>query len=319
MERRGCSDDDGMKGEGKGKGKGKEEERARERPDTSSLILPAEYGSPNTMDSRTHPETPLSRLASSAAGLTGGLMSSRAHGQQRPSILPSGKAESSSTTQQPETAFRETARVTHVSSPDVRLPLGVTFRSTAGQDRGSSEKGFSAFLRTAQYESGELGESSPDQKISHVAAASMNDGSEVVDLLETGSAVEDDDNIPYMTNDELSALRRSLFGEGPLTGTGWNDVLDFVPEFISHHGSDEQLAQHLGVSDAAEARDIWFSQWGDVLSSYTDEVWGDLGPLVAAARQELQSVSRSPERATSNSLNAVRRLQQILAHVRGAS
>ncbi|KAI1421036.1 hypothetical protein F5Y12DRAFT_64156 [Xylaria sp. FL1777] len=316
MERRGFSDEDGMKRQGKGKGK--EEKRESESLDTSSLTIPTESGSSNTMDSRSHPETPLSRLASSTASLTGGLMSSRAHGQQGFSILPSGKAESSSTAQQPQAALRETARVTHVSSPNVRLPLGATFRSEVGENRGSSEQGFSDFLKPALDTSDGLHDNTPHQTLSHVAAAAMNDGLEVINLLETGGAVEDDDDIPYMTNDELSALRTALFGERPSTGASWNDVLNFVPEFMSHPDSDEQLAQHLGVSDAAEARDIWFSLWANVLSSYTDEVWGDLGPLVAAARQELRSVPTSPEEATPNSLNAVRRLQQILAHVRGS-
>ncbi|KAI0430955.1 hypothetical protein F5Y09DRAFT_306286 [Xylaria sp. FL1042] len=318
MERREFSDDNGAKREGKGKGK--EEERVNEQPDRSSSILPAESSSSNNTDSRSHSGTTLSRLASSAASLTGGFTSGRAHGQPSLNILPSGKAESSSVSQQPQAVLQETARITHISSQNVRLPLGTTFRSEAGQDRESSEKGFSEFLETTQDARVRLGESNPNRNISHVEAAAMNDGSDVVDLLETGLVLEaDDDDVPYMTNDELSTLRRALFGEGPPTGTGWNEVLDFVPEFISHHGNDEQLAQHLGVSNAVEARDIWFNQWGIVLSSYTDEVWGDLGPLVTAARQELQRASTTPEGATANSLHAVRRLQQILAHVRGSS
>lgn len=148
----------------------------------------------------------------------------------------------------------------------------------------------------------------------------MNDGSEVVDLLETVFLGEDNDE-PYMTNEKLLPLRRELFREGGPAGTSWDSVLNFVPEFISNRGmgnSDEyqQLAQHLGLSNPAEARDIWFSQWDDVLSSYTDEVWGDLSPLVMAARQELKGISTNPEGTTSDGLNALRRLQQILAHVR---
>ncbi|KAF2973107.1 hypothetical protein GQX73_g484 [Xylaria multiplex] len=299
---------------GKGKGKEKEEEHLVTSSPTESIL-------PNIENSRLYPEAPLSRLASSAANLTSGLMTGRDHGQQGLDILPSGKAGSSRTTQQSGSVLRETARVIHTSSPNARSQFGTTFKSEVGQGKESSENGFSAFLGTPRSGNSEPSRSGLDQKISHVAAATMNDGSEVVDLLEIGPIVEDDDNTLYMTNEELSALRIALFSERSLTEVGWDNVLNFVPEAISNHGSDgeyQQLAQHLGVSNAAEARDIWFSQWGNVLSSYTDEVWGDLGPLVIAARQELQSISTKPEGTITNGLNAVRRLQQILAHVRGS-
>ncbi|KAI0966985.1 hypothetical protein F4678DRAFT_466070 [Xylaria arbuscula] len=317
MEGRGHGDENDIKREGKGKGKEKEKERANELNDASPLTFAGGPSSHNTTNSRSHLETPLSRLASSAASLTG-LISSRAQGEGA-DILPSGKAESSGASQGPQTALRETARVTYTNSPNVQLPLGSTFRSEAGQDRVNSEQGFSEFLGTAEDGSAKLRGSSPIHQISHVEAAAMNDGSDVVNLLETGPVLEDDDDAPYMTDDELSALRKALFEEGSSTGTGWHDILNFVPEFISQDGNDEQLAQHLGVSNATEARDIWFNQWAHVLSSYTDEVWGDLGPLVTAARQELQSLSSSPEAATAEGLNAVRRLRQILAYVQGPS
>ncbi|GAW18747.1 hypothetical protein ANO14919_082290 [Xylariales sp. No.14919] len=312
MERRYFSGEDNTRKEEKGKGK---EER---RPVTSSAM---ESGPSNIGGSVTHPETPLSRLASSAANLTSGLMTSRAHGRQGPDILPTGKAESSGGPQQSGTALRETARVTHASSPNIYSPLGSTFRSEYGQDKGSYEDGFSEFLGTSQGGSRKPGESSPNEKIPDTVAAAMNDGSEVVGLLGTGLIVEEDDDVLYTTNEDLSALRRAMFAESPLTETGWNDVLNFVPESISNQGSGEEyqeLAQLLGVSNAAEARDVWFSQWGNVLSSYTDEVWGDLGPLVTAARQELQSMLTNPQGTTTNGLTAVRRLRQILAHVRGS-
>ncbi|KAJ8130513.1 hypothetical protein O1611_g3117 [Lasiodiplodia mahajangana] len=125
-----------------------------------------------------------------------------------------------------------------------------------------------------------------------------------------------------MTSKELLALRRALFGDGLSTGIGWNDALNFVPGYIANHNMSnsenyQRLAENLGVSNAAEARDIWFSQWDTILSSYTDEVWGDLSPLVMAARQEIHDLSTSPEGTTTSGLNAVRRLRQILAHVRG--
>ncbi|KAI0436013.1 hypothetical protein F4803DRAFT_543596 [Xylaria telfairii] len=329
----GSSEEDNIERKVKGKGKEKEKEKEREKGKekgkgkedsaTSSSIS----GIPNTNNSNPHAELTSSRLASSTTNLMGGSMISPAHGLQSPNFLLSGKAESSSITQHSETAFRETARLTHASSSNAQLLLGTTFRSSTAQGTGSARaSGFSEFLETTKDASGEPDKSGPREKtaplpIPHAIAAAMNDGSEVVDLLETEFLGEDNDE-PYMTNEELLPLRRALFREGAPTGTSWDSVLNFVPEFISNRGinnSDEnqQLAQHLGLSNAAEARDIWFSQWDDVLSSYTDEVWGDLSPLVMAARQELKAISATPEGATGNGLNALRRLQQILAHVRG--
>ncbi|KAK5628176.1 hypothetical protein RRF57_003891 [Xylaria bambusicola] len=323
MERRLVSEEDSMKKEGngreeeKGKGKGKGKEEETELLDTPVSIPPTESNS-KIMDSRQPSEDPFSRLVSSAASLTGGLMSSRAHGQHISMASPS-KAGFSSTTKQSSTALQEAARVTYTSAPSAQLPLGSTFRSGAEKDMKSSEGSFSAFLGAGRQENGPISENNMNEKFSDVAVAAIKDGSEVVHLLDTTPVAEDDDIAPNMTNDERSALRRALFEEGPSMGVGWGDVLDFVPEFISDRGSDEQLIQHLGVSNASEARDIWFSQWGAVLSSYTDDVWGDLSALVSEARRELQSASTSPEVVTQSGLSAARRLHQILAHVRGST
>ncbi|KAI0109617.1 hypothetical protein GGR51DRAFT_558310 [Nemania sp. FL0031] len=317
MKQQDVSGDNSTSSERKGKGKEKEEGNERQHFDTPPLVMPAESDSSNTNDSG---QFTLSRLTASAASLMGGSI----HGRV-PNILPSSKAESSGTTQRPET---ETARLTHVSSPSVQSPLGGTFKSATRRDQGNSGgSDFSTFLATAKDTRFEPGESDPNQRItlphlSHAAAAAMNDGSEVVDLLEAGPIVEEDDDRSHMTDKELLALRTALFGERLSKGTDWDDALNFVPDFISNHSMSngegyQRLAEHLGVSNVAEARDIWFSQWDNILSSYTDEVWGDLNPLVMAARQEIRSLSTSPEGSTTGGLNAVRRLQQILAHVRG--
>ncbi|KAI8947113.1 hypothetical protein F4801DRAFT_561939 [Xylaria longipes] len=321
MRRRDFSEDNM---ESKGKGKEKEKDKDKEHPDTSSSVS----GISNTGNSNPHVESALSRLASSTTNLMGGSMLSAAHGLQSANFLPSGKAESSSIAQHLDAAHRETAHLTHTSSPSAQSPLGTTFRSTVGQGTASTgASSFSEFLGTAEDLGGEQGGSSPDKKtaplhIPHAVAAAMNDGSEVVDLLQTGSIVDEDSDGLYMTSEELLPLRRALLEEGASAGTSWDSALNFVPEFILNRdmgSSDEyqQLAQHLGLSNAAEARDVWFNQWDNVLSSYTVEVWGDLNPLVMAARQELKAISTTPKGTTSNGLSALRRLQQILAHVRG--
>ena len=79
------------------------------------------------------------------------------------------------------------------------------------------------------------------------------------------------------------------------------------------------MLNQLGTSEPQEAREIWVTHWQDVFSSYTDEVWGNLSDLVGEAREELQalSTSRGEEEARPPESRALRRLQQILSHVRG--
>ncbi|KAI2625130.1 hypothetical protein GGS21DRAFT_308977 [Xylaria nigripes] len=317
MEKRGFEDGNALETKGKGK--------AKDDAITPSLISPKDVSPPNVTRSSPHPESALARVAMSSASLTSSIMSSRSPGQYSANILPSSKPESSRASQHSATVLQETTLVTHDGPPNVPSTLGNTFRSTNIHTRtNGQDNSFSSFLGTTKDSSGPSGANNLDQTrtshVTHGVAAAMNDGSEVVNLLETQLIEEDydDDYRLHITAEEVSALRKALFGDKPSTGTGWNDVLNFVPDFISHGDGApayRQLANHLGVSDTAEARDVWFAQWGDVLSSYTDEVWGDLGPLVAAARQEIQRISNSPE-GTTHQLNAVRRLQQILTHMR---
>lgn len=67
-----------------------------------------------------------------------------------------------------------------------------------------------------------------------------------------------------------------------------------------------------GYFASPELRERWFSEWNDVLNSYTDEVWGELLPDVRTARTELEEM-----RVEGNSLDskAIARLKMILGHV----
>lgn len=56
----------------------------------------------------------------------------------------------------------------------------------------------------------------------------------------------------------------------------------------------------------------WLSDWDDVLNSYTDEVWGELLPVVQEARKQVKEVMAGTEQLDSK---AVVRLKMILGHV----
>jgi len=64
---------------------------------------------------------------------------------------------------------------------------------------------------------------------------------------------------------------------------------------------------------SANLRELWLSEWNDVLNGYTDEVWGDLLPTVQTARTQLEEM-----RTGVNNLDtkAIARLKMILGHVR---
>ncbi|KAI0204683.1 hypothetical protein F4808DRAFT_306699 [Astrocystis sublimbata] len=309
-------------------GKGKEVERERRDQNRHLDATSSGSGTTSSDNSDARVESVWSRLASSTADLVGGSISGSA---QSANLSTSGKAESSSIAGRPETALRETTRVTHPSSSNAISQLGTTFRSPAGHgDTGSSSASSHITNEDIGNITSGIGINSISQRIvpgpvTDAAVAASRDGSEVVDLLDAVATADEDIDEIYMTDDELLPLRKTLFGEGMPTGTNWDSALNFVPEFLLDRGMDrnndhhQQLAQHLGTSNTVEARTTWFAEWDNVLSSYTDEVWGDLNPLVKAARQELETLSITPEGTTSNDLTALRRLQQILAHIRGPS
>jgi hypothetical protein len=59
-------------------------------------------------------------------------------------------------------------------------------------------------------------------------------------------------------------------------------------------------------------RELWLSEWNDVLNGYTDEVWGELLPEVQQAKRQIEDI-----RTGSGSLDtkAIARLKMILGHV----
>jgi hypothetical protein len=61
-----------------------------------------------------------------------------------------------------------------------------------------------------------------------------------------------------------------------------------------------------------EQRKEWYSQWSGVLNQYTDEVWGDMLPLVREEQKHAEAIKEGKENLDSKS---VQRLNMILGHV----
>ncbi|KAI0398405.1 hypothetical protein F5Y17DRAFT_1952 [Xylariaceae sp. FL0594] len=309
-----------------GEGKGKQKDRS----DLSSPSSPKPHPEPGSVSptgSDSHTASGLSRFISSATGLSAGFMKGQGSAQFGTNVMAFSKAESSRANHGPDIALHETAQVTHGGFSRAHASLDTTFKSPATQGSGGrGDAAFSQFLGGAadpgnQSPFGGYGQNNAFKPVPDTVAATISDGAEVVNLLTTDALETDFDEEFHMTSEEISTLQAALFREGSLGRIVWDDTLDFVPGFVSDPTTVDdyrELAEHLGVADVAEARNIWLRQWEGVLSSYTPEVWGDLSPLVKAARQELQTFSTS-QAGTQHGLDAVRRLRQILAHVRGVS
>lgn len=63
-------------------------------------------------------------------------------------------------------------------------------------------------------------------------------------------------------------------------------------------------------------RKMWMDQWEGVLTRYTDEVWGNVLPLVTEAREEINAMKENPPGRTFEQPKALRRLGMVLNHVR---
>lgn len=161
------------------------------------------------------------------------------------------------------------------------------------------------------------------------AEQQARDGQDVVAILsswdEADLNVSTDDTL---TPEEMSNLRRALFGEGEDTSQRLSamldNVLNFTPAYLQETGpgADLDLAMHMGTAERDETWQAWIGQWSRVLTEYQDEVWGDLGALVEQAREEVKKIEESGGSISGQEAPAVApallRLRAILGHLRGA-
>ncbi|KAK7714055.1 hypothetical protein SLS64_004152 [Diaporthe eres] len=158
-----------------------------------------------------------------------------------------------------------------------------------------------------------------------VAEQQAQDGVEVVRLLsQVTEQTPDFEAGPTVTEEEMKNLRQALFEEGAsaqISATDWNNILNFVPDFLLGESdgpgpvTSGSIHMNLGVTEPAEAGQIWLEQWNRVLTGYTDEVWGDLGSLVEEARTEVARMKDTKDEPARGA-PAVRQLRTILTRVR---
>lgn len=121
---------------------------------------------------------------------------------------------------------------------------------------------------------------------------------------------EDDENYDWgLTPEQLSKLRamtRDIFPPPePHQAIAPNHPLNLVP-----HIDDTDFIN----ANSQAAMDVWRDQWHDVLTRYTDEVWGGLLPLVREARKEVDEMQSGEPQTTQP--KALRRLGAVLGHLR---
>ncbi|KAI1407475.1 hypothetical protein F5Y13DRAFT_174712 [Hypoxylon sp. FL1857] len=318
MEKDRGNDEKNVPKDGKGKG-------VATQLDISSPSSAGQNGHPGFVEAASLTTSVISRLGASASQLADNMLRhpSSAHIAD---ALPSSKAESSRAAQ----GGGGSEASTYKSAPTPATFDG-TFRSTERGRYTPGESNFSSFLdstsmledmepRNLDKQDHEQGNDLEPGQMSRGAVIMADDGMDVVDFLDSRYG-EVEDTAVSLTDDERVALRYRLFENGATSKhfsqrNQWEDILNFFPDMKPDSNGIQEYADLLGTSDLEEARSIWINQWQSVLSSYTDEVWGDLSPLVNAARGELASLSGSRE-ASPSKPKALRRLQQILHHVRG--
>ena len=144
------------------------------------------------------------------------------------------------------------------------------------------------------------------------------DGQDVVALLSGGEeSLCFPDSVDFgLGFSEAPRLRAALFGDEGSTALSWDHLLNFwpledpslYPDFVSR--SPKKLDSHADSTP-------WFHQWKNVLTRYSDEVWGELAPEVEKARAEVDAVETLQTPDPEKGLASLRRLQHILSHLRG--
>lgn len=287
----------------------------------------------------------MSRLGRSAAGLSRSVLQGTPSANDLADVASTGKGGSSSTSSHKRETLGEASSTARASSSG---EAGGGFRSDQAESHVAAEEAaFSAFLdnsdaleptepvgwEKAWQVVGPLDARStshgllPGAAVTSIAEQQGRDGGEVVRLLS-----QTDDEMPGLEDGlglseaELRSLRRALFEDGSpaqLSASDWRNILNFIPDFLREQdGSHGQIPAHnsfmnLGVTDTAEAGQLWLEEWNRVLTGYTDEVWGDLADLVHEARTEVEQIRSSKDESRRRAdPTALPRLQYVLARVR---
>ncbi|KAK5651748.1 hypothetical protein OQA88_11710 [Cercophora sp. LCS_1] len=269
----------------------------------------------------------LSRIAKSAAELPSALLNTSDIPSELSRLATNEKGETSRSRE------GTTGQVESSTTFGTGVPASSTIRSRQAEDHITREEAsFSAFLDGTEvqqsthpdgrglweYPQPAQGPSlQPDSGFRSVAEQEARDGEDVLALL--SEALEPE---PYLPLDEavserdMSALRRALFEDGVNEGNvavAWDNVLNFVPEHLREVRNPNSKPGHDNTSWQS-----WVEQWSRVLTSYQDEVWGDLSDLLIEAREEVQRLEQVRPDEKPPQPVALLRLRAILGHLRGS-
>jgi hypothetical protein len=168
------------------------------------------------------------------------------------------------------------------------------------------------------------GEYKGESRYTSVEKQQQSDGAEILAILSTPNVTADlldafheEEAIDWhLTQEHRSAL---------LAKMKEHDGLDRLPNIVSETCSfppfagniEEESYLYFGYRmEREEAQRTWKDQWGEVLTHYADEVWGDLLPLVEEARKEVEVLKEDPKATIVEQPKALRRLGLILSHLR---
>jgi len=310
-------------GNGNGKGKG------RANPQENDEPAPSNEASNSSL---------LSRIAASATGLTRSTFATPTtndlHNQATAALSSSGKGQSLTTSGDGSSAWAESSKTVHSANHDQPGATGLAGLRPGHHEKHiqRSENEFSSFLDGIDsfnpsenfggssegrledaWERSQAGPQIYETRAPErtVAEQETRDGEEVRAILSSAGRAGDefeappDDQEGYdwgLSAEQLSQLRvmtkELLPPPEPHGVVATEHPLNLNPSF---------------KGETMENREYWREQWEDVLSSYTDEVWGGLLPLVKQARlemEEMKVIGPVAEKPT-----ALRRLEAILGHL----
>ncbi|KAG6010193.1 hypothetical protein E4U21_007670 [Claviceps maximensis] len=204
------------------------------------------------------------------------------------------------------------------SKGEPSAPSSLTFKSSTDGKRADAQ--FNAFAEgSGTGELVHLGQMmTQPPKPAELSQQSDTDGIDVVRLLSQPERREPSPPLEHcdLTPVEAARLQVELFGSE--TGSpSWDQLLNFNAEFlVNPERFTTECEAFMGTSNVEEARSVWLHQWNGVLSSYTNEVWGHLGPLMMAAKSEIAKIDHDKVDSRCR-VQALERLRLVLAHLRG--
>lgn len=302
----------------------------------------ARDGSGQEATKQANGDSALSRLGQSATALSRSIVHGTPSASDLANVASSGKTGASSSSQKPDALVNGSSTAAAPSSSST----GVFRSGHTDAHVAAEEAAFSDFLDSTSvsiptepfglekaWEATTPASMTPTSFIplrnavdDSVAEQQERDGIEVVRLLsQTDEEMPEYEGQLNLSDADFKNLSQALFGDGSpaqMSASDWNNMLNFIPDFLRGHGdthgtlgASESSYMNLGTMDPAEAGQLWLDEWNRVLTSYNEEVWGDLGDLVQQARTDVQKIRDSQDGETQD-LTALRRLRTVLTRVR---